>query len=231
MFQIYGYDPLEALQIFLDSRLFLAFFAILLNICVDLINRFVQHALSQSSDSDEKQRLANFYRIDNWKNKKQLFNPQAINVRASWGKRISQQPPKPRMPLKSGANFLEMAVRGLANPMISMAVFFFGPKTAVLKLPFELPPILCSILQISMNPQNATSSDVSFYSFFIITQHIGHVFVEWIPVIRKAPKTLQTIGPIENTVNDLLMKETKWELDTAEEELGSFLDKEIKKKQ
>ena len=230
MFQFYSYEPSEALAIFLDSPLFVAFFCLALQTLINTITHFVKHSLQQSSDSEEKKRIENYNRLENWKEKKNLFNPQAINIRASWGKRIAQIPPKPRQPFKAGINFIETAIIGLTNPMLNMIVFWIAPKQVVLKLPFEVPHFLRPFFQMSL-PYATSSSDVSFVSFYFILGYIKDVFVEWIPVIRKAPKTPATIGPLENTVNDFLIKESKWELDTAEDELSSFLDAEIKKRQ
>ena len=231
MFQIFGLDPYDALLVFMDSYLFVTFTFICVFSIMRIINNYFAHKLFQSATTNDKERMANYNKIMFWTENKCRLNQNAINIRGSWAKRVSKIPPKINPMARLGTNMIESFIHALAGGPVNMIFFFICPKVVALHLPFNIPSILLPLFQLNIGPGASTQADISLYSLYLFSSFFLDVFVEWVPFIRPRTKTPETLGPLEIFADDFLMKDSKWELDTAEDELSKFLDGAIKKNQ
>lgn len=210
----------------LNSDLFVGLTILTLVLMSATIQKFVAHKPQKASSSKEKSIRAIYSKLKYWRKNKSLFNQEAVNVRNSWSKRISENPPK-LLPTDVTNDMATRLIAQFSNMGLVLIVNFVLSGKAFV-LPFDPPSFLRPLLQIGLgDAENVNVRAVSVFGAYFILNLCSDVFVSIIPMAHKLEKGQQ--GTINVVAEDFIIEESKWELENVEEELGDFLDKELKK--
>ncbi|EAY20378.1 hypothetical protein TVAG_109900 [Trichomonas vaginalis G3] len=200
---------------------------IVLCLVQELASRYQSHTAEKTSSTSEKKALANPKKINHYTEKKNRFNPDAINIRQSWSIRESKLPPPPPNPGNIVAKSTEKILGILTGPAISFITWMFVGDKPGLKLPFDLPSFLVPLFTIGLPEGTYTSRDMSAYGLSFIFMLCSSVFTNLFPVVHPHIYA-NNKGPLVNYAEDFILQDYKWDLENAEEDLDKFLQKKLK---
>ena len=217
-----------------NNPLFLAVQLFLLSFISNFLPQIVAYAPVKSSSVLSKARTASFRRIRHWIKFSSRYSPSAMDMRRSYAIKLAKDgfPPDPTPP---GLNL------NIFGQMISM-LCRFGPfillnmvlqtKIVLETLPFEAPNLLKVLLQFDMTPELRIKypNGVATFAFFFFTDMIMPLLIACIPMGQKKPPEIHPPNDsVKPFTNDLLIKESEWELEGIEDKFMSYVNEELQK--
>lgn len=219
----------DVFQNYLDSSFFYGSTFMLSFIFIAIVRRYIAYQPFKSPGYALKKINSLFMRVMHWKDSKMYFPPDAVNTRVGYCKRMENYTTPPAM-VNPASNMIQTMIGGLSSFAPILLLNFVFSYTEVMVLPFDPPHVLKTVLQIGLPSGVYGPRSVSTLGLYLILTICQDVFASIVPVTTKKTKVFNNVNNLPAYLNDFVIEDAKWELENVEDQLGDFLNDELKKK-